>query len=104
MCVSPYVYIEPGVTIASCLYGGMQIGPCFDLGIGMKLNVNDANYLPTGLDIYGIYGYGLGLNATYGIGITIPIINKKIEHRDKVSIPNPLREPRTTKTIKSFTF
>lgn len=104
LCISPYVYVEPGITISNCLYGGIKIGPYLDLGCGLKFNVDDTQDLPKSLELYGIFGGGLGLQLSYGIDITIPIINKKIEQHSNIPIKTPLSLDREEYSLSKIYF
>ena len=89
--LTPYVYVEPGMTVAGCLYGGFMIGPIIDLGLGIRVNTSEAQIPSKRMDIYGLFGGGLELRATFGIGITIPIINKKIQERMTLPLSTPAK-------------
>ena len=89
--MSPFIYVEPGITIANCLYGGIKIGPTIDFWCGLNLKVDDEHDSPTALELYGISGGGLELKAVYGIDITVPVFNFRISNKGNVQLPNPLR-------------
>ena len=79
------------MTVAGCLYGGFMIGPIIDLGLGIRVNTSEAQIPSKRMDIYGLFGGGLELRATFGIGITIPIINKKIQERMTLPLSTPAK-------------
>lgn len=86
--LSPSVYIEPGIIVANCLYGGIKIAPYIDLGMGLQLNIDDTQQFPKGLELYGIFGGGINLKGTYGIKMTLPFFNKKIDTTGTVPFKN----------------
>lgn len=93
--ISPYIYVEPRLKICNALFGGMRIGPSFDIGAGIKLEVDEKDFTPKYIDVYGILGGGVKLAATYGIDITIPIIKYDISRTGTVNIDSPLEKRRT---------
>ncbi len=93
--ISPYIYVEPRLKICNALFGGMRIGPSFDIGAGIKLETDENDLTPKYIDVYGILGGGVKLTATYGIDITIPIIKRDISRTGTVNIDSPLEKRRT---------
>ena len=86
--VSPYIYAEPRIVICKSFFGGLEIGPEINLGVGADLYAENKNSVkPTKMDVYYTYGAGLKSNATCGIGIKIPVINKKTEIKKEIKIP-----------------
>jgi hypothetical protein len=103
MCIRPYIYFEPGITVANCLYGGIKIGPSLDIGCGLKLNVNDSLTTPESLEFYCIFGGGLELRAAYGVNIGIAGTPFKIEKKDDVVLPNQLRKEKKNYSLWTLT-
>ncbi len=79
LVISPSIFVEPGITIANCLYGGLKIAPYVDLGVGLKFNIDDTQQMPKSLELYSLFGTGIDVDGTYGIKISIPIINKSVQ-------------------------
>ena len=76
--IKPSVYLEPGITVANCIYGGLKIASYIELGGGARFCIDDSQQLPKKLDLYSKFDVGLQPAVTYGLKFTIPIINKKI--------------------------
>ncbi len=91
--ISPYIYVEPRLKICNALFGGMRIGPSFDIGAGIKLETDENDLTPKYIDVYGILGGGVKLAATYGIDTKILIWN--ISRTGTVNIDSPLEKRRT---------
>lgn len=104
LCISPYIYIEPGITIANCLYGGLKIGPALDIGCGVKFNVDDLHELPTSIELYGILGGGLELRAVYGLDVGVKNTNFRIATKGEVELATPLRKAKTNYPLWKINF
>lgn len=53
----------------------------------MKFNIDDTQQMPKSLELYSLFGTGIDVDGTYGIKISIPIINKNIEKIGIIDIP-----------------
>ena len=86
--VSPYIYAEPRIVVCKTLFGGLELGPEINLGVGADLYSENKNSIkPTRMDTYYTFGAGLNTKATYGVGIVIPVINKNWEKKGTVDLP-----------------
>ncbi|MEE0998318.1 MAG: hypothetical protein UIH41_01475 [Treponemataceae bacterium] len=95
--IKPSVYLEPGITVANCIYGGLKIRYTKALGIGASFVIDDSQQLPKKLDLYKINQNIFDIDGVYGIRVKIPIINKQIERKGSIDIPflnfgNPEKE------------
>lgn len=104
LCISPYIYVEPGITIANCLYGGLKIGPALDIGCGLKFNVDDLHELPTSIELYGILGGGLELRAVYGLDVGVKKTIFRIATKGEVELETQLRKKKTNYPLWKINF
>jgi len=84
--IKPSVYLEPGITVANCIYGGLKIASYIELGGGARFCIDDSQQLPKKLDLYSKFDVGIQPAIAYGLKFTIPIINKKISITDTVDL------------------
>lgn len=84
--IKPSVYLEPGITVAKCIYGGLKIASYIELGGGARFDIDDSQQLPKKLDLYSKFDVGIQPAIAYGLKFTIPIINKKISITDTVDL------------------
>ncbi len=96
--IKPSVYLEPGITVANCIYGGLKIASYIELGGGARLGIDDSQQLPKKLDLYSKFDVGIQPAIAYGLKFTIPIINKKISITNTLDL-DPISFVKKTENI-----